>query len=313
MSNNKRNFEKEFITYERDIDLREDESMHIGNTKFSLMDSFLDQYQSSITPATSPAPTSEPTIQPEEPQEDIYITEVPFVMDEVKTSHEHLPLSLDEMTMMSKQLEIAIRTIIPLQEQAQRMLTPENDVRLPKGLRTTACYLKDVFYVFTATKSIIDLYVELGIEPLYQTVDECRLKTTTRCTINTFLAHAPTIQNGLDDVENAMVEGYDRPSANLRMRIIKAQAVITRSQAVQQAQALVQTIEAFPLENGSLRVLCLLEEKGDIDIMNSIDHTMEIAHHIQVPVAEAPTMMKAIINDDNKTVEAIVNRMIEQF
>jgi hypothetical protein len=40
---------------------------------------------------------------------------------------------------------------------------------------------------------------------------------------------------------------------------------------------------------------------------------MEIAHHIQVPVAEAPTMMKAIINDDNKTVEAIVNRMIEQF
>ena len=121
------------------------------------------------------------------------------------------------------------------------------------------------------------------------------------------------MQEGLDDIEKAMAEaeGYNRPSANLRMRIVKAQALNTQSLALQQAQALIKVIDAFPVENGALRLLCLIQEKGDKTVMDSIDHTMKIAEHIQVPVADAPAMLQAVQNNDQKAVDAIVNRMIQ--
>jgi hypothetical protein len=190
------------------------------------------------------------------------------------------------------------------------MVSEHNDIRLPKGLRSISIITARLTDVLIATKALVDLYLELGVEPLYQTVDDSRLKSTTSCTISTFQSHLPTIKVGLDDIEKIMEEGYDRPSANLRARIVKAQVKITHSQAIQQAKSLAQTMESFPIEYGSLKVLCLLAEKGDKEIMDSMDSALLSANHVQVPVSDAPSMLEAVKKNDQKAVDSIVRRML---
>ena len=308
MSKVDKNWEKDFSAFERDLDVPEEKGASTQNLDFSLleMDYSFPETSNEKKQATPNPVIILPQVSEEEPPA---VESVPITYDE-PPRHVFPPLTGDDMTKLATRLEKAIETAIPIRDQAEHMIKDHADIRLPKGLRTTSSLLCDVINVLIATKALIDLYLELGVEPLYQSVDDNRLKTTTANTISTLMAHVPTIKEGLDDVESKMSEGYDRPSANLRIRIIKAQALATQSLAIQQAQALAQTIEAFPLENGALRVLCLLQEKGNQAMMNSMDRTMEIAEHVQVPVADAPAMLEAVRNNDQKAVDAIISKKL---
>lgn len=306
MSQNNKDIEKQFSAFERDLSSIDDVKTSNEDMDFSHLKMDFDVPEDQEQDQEEQQELPEPSIELSEEQvEDTPIVEEPSVITEQPPLPVHPPLSGDDMTKLANQLEKTINAAIPLRDQIQHMIADHDDIRLPKGLRATSTLLSDLTNVFIATKALIDLYLELGVEPLYQTVDDTRLKTTTTNATRTFMAHVPTMQEGLDDVESKMNEGYDRPSANLRIRIVKAQAKMTQSLAIQQAQALAQTIEAFPLENGALRVLCLLQEKGDQMMMTSMDRTMEIAGHVQVPVADAPAMLEAVRNNDQKAVDAI--------
>ena len=308
MSKVEKKWENDFSVYERDLDVPEEKGATTEDLDFSHLETNLGMPEISIeeTQATSNPEINLPSISEEEPPS---AEPTPFIYEEPSRPI-HPPLTGDDMTKMAARLEKAIDTAIPIRDQAQRMIKDHDKIRLPKGLRTTSKLLCDIVNVLIATKALINLYLEFGVEPLYQSVDDNRLKTTTANTISTLMAHVPTIKEGLDDVESKMNEGYDRPSANLRIRIIKAQALTTQSLAIQQAQALAQTIEAFPLENGALRILCFLQEKGNQAIMNSMDKSMEIAEHVQVSVADSPAMLEAVRNNDQKAVDAIIRKKL---
>ena len=306
-----KDLEKQFSAFNRDLSSIDDVGTSNEEMDFSHLKMDFDVPENHEEKQVEQQELSEPSVElPEEQAEEPPIVEEPHIIIEKPPRPVHLPLSSDDMTKLTDQLEKAINAAIPLRGQIQRMIGGHNDIRLPKGLRTTSTLIRDLTAVFIATTVLIDLYLEIGVEPLYQTVDDTRLKTTTTNATRTFMAHVPTMQEGLDDVESKMNEGYDRPSANLRIRIVKGQAKICQALAIQQAQALAQTIEAFPLENGALRVLCLLQEKGDQTMMNSMDKAMEIAEHVQVPVADAPAMLEAVRNNDQKAVEAIVRKKL---
>ncbi|MCR4915195.1 MAG: hypothetical protein K6A96_05535 [Prevotella sp.] len=308
MSKLDKNWEKDFSVFERDLDVPEGKGAAADDLDFSHLEMDFSLPETSVEETQA---KSDPVIiLPQVPEEEPPAVEPTPVIIEEPQRRVFPPLTGDDMTKLATRLEKAIETAIPMRDQAQRMIKDHANIRLPKGLRTTSSLLCDIVHVLIATKALINLYLELGVEPLYQSVDDHRLKTTTANTISTLLAHVPTMQEGLDDVESKMNEGYDRPSANLRIRIIKAQALTTQSLAIQQAQALAQTIEAFPLENGALRVLCLLQEKGNQEVMNSMDRTMEIAGHVQVPVADAPVMLEAVRNNDQKAVDAIIRKKL---
>jgi hypothetical protein len=307
-----KDLEKQYSAFDRDLSTLEDvgtsnEDMDFSHTK---MDYNLPENheEEQVEQQKLPKPSIE---LPEEQGKNSPVVEELPTINEEPPRPVHPPLTGDDMKKLADQLEKAINGAIPLLNQTQRMIADHDDIRLPKGLRTTSTLLSDLADVFIATKALIDLYLELGVEPLYQTVDDTHLKTVTTNATRTFLAHVPTMQEGLDDVEKAMKEGYDRPSANLRIRIVKGQAKICQTLVIHQAQALAQTIEAFPLENGALRVLCLLQEKDDIVMMNSMDKTMEIAEHIQVPVVDAPAMLEAVRNNDQKAVDAIIHKKLQ--
>ena len=307
MSQYDKDLEKQFAAFDRDISINETRGTSTEEMDFSQLKMDFELLEH---------PIEEQEELPDPPKEMLGVpTEDPPIVEPSVTTEEparpiHPPLNGDDMTKLADQLEKAISSAIPLRDQAERMISDHDDIRLPKGLRTTSTLLSGLTDVFIATKSLIDLYIEMGVEPLYQTVDDSRLKTTTTNAIRTFLAHVPTIQEGLDDVEKAMEEGYDRPSANLRIRIVKGQAKICQTLAIQQVQALALTIESFPLENGALRIFCLLQEKGNQAIMNSMDRAMEIAEHVQVPVADAPAMLEAVRNNDQKAVDAIIRKKL---
>ena len=44
---------------------------------------------------------------------------------------------------------------------------------------------------------------------------------------------------------------------------------------------------------------------------HAIDHALRLGEAVQVPVADAPAMLQAVQNNDQKAVDAIVNRMIQ--
>ena len=209
---------------------------------------------------------------------------------------------------MAAQVEESLTSIIPLRNQAQQMLKAESDTRLPKGLRTIARNLNELTDLFIATKAIVKLYMEMGVEPLYQSIDDSKLKSSTSNTSRALLSHLETMQEGLNDIEGMM---GDRPAANLRARIVKAQTVMLQTHGKIQAQAVAQTIDMFPLKYGALRLLCRIEEKGDKEVMQAMDSTLRQADVVQIPVADAPAMLQAVQNNDQKAVDAIVNRMIQ--
>ena len=311
MGNDNKSWDKEFAAYERDLDIPTSPSAPTEELDFSYSD--IDFDQSKPQPAApEPEPEPEPAASEPSVEEPPAVNPGPVVNEE-KPRRVFPPLTANDMTRLQTRLDEAIVAVTPLRDQTQRMVNGHDGIRLPKGLRTTAKLLSETTSVLIATKAIIDLFLELSVEPLYQSVDDCGLKTATGNATSTIMSHVPTMQEGLDDIEKAMAEaeGYNRPSANLRMRIVKAQALNTQSLALQQAQALIKVIDAFPVENGALRLLCLIQEKGDKTVMDSIDHTMKIAEHIQVPVADAPAMLQAVQNNDQKAVDAIVNRMIQ--
>lgn len=311
MIQSNKDIEKQFSAFDRDLSSIDDVGMSSEDMDFSHLKMDFDVPEDHEKEQVEQQELIEPSTElSEEQTEEPPVSEEPSIITEEPPRPVHPPLSGDDMTKLTDQLEKVINVAIPLRDQTLRMIADHDDIRLPKGLRTTSTLLGDLTDVFIATKALIDLYLELGVEPLYQTVDDTRLKTTTTNATRTFMAHVPTMQEGLDDVEKTMKEGYDRPSASLRIRFVKAQAKMTQSLAIQQAQALAQTIEAFPLENGALRVLCLLQEKGDQAMMNSIDRTMEIAGHVQVPVADAPVMLEAVRNDDQKAVDTIIRKKL---
>ena len=305
-----KNWEKEFSIFERDLDVSEKQGISIENLDSSLLEKNWNLPKKN-TEEIKTTPNQEICLTEVVPEELLAVEPSPVIHEEL-SRHEHPPLNSDDMTKLATRLEQGILATIPLRDQTLRMATNYNAIRLPKGLRTTACILDDLVDVLIATKTIINLYLQLGVEQLYQGIEDYGLKTSTTNTVNTLMNHIPSIQEGLNDVERSMDEGYDRPSANLRMRIVKGQSKIILNYFYKQAKALAQTIEAFPLENGVLKVLCLLEEKGDQAMMNSIDRTMEIAEHVQVPVADAPAMLEAVRNNDQKAVDAIIARMIQK-
>lgn len=315
MNNSDQDWDRKFSEYERDFDSLPAETVPADDFDFSEFNSNQEipanpPEQASTVVEEEPLQQLSDNEQPEElPEEQ---PEVPEVKTHETTPHKQRPMSTYDMVQLLMKVRETKEQILPLRDQTQRMVTMQGDnIRLPKGLRSTASMLNDITDVFIATEALIYLYLGLRVTPLYQSVDDNKLKTTSTNTMRTLKAHVSTMQEGLNDVESVMAEGYDRPSANLRIRIVKAQAKTAHGMATQQAQALAQTIDHFPLEYGALKLLCLIEEKGDKTVMDSIDHTMKIAEHVQVPVADAPAMLQAVEANDQKAVDAIVKRMIQ--
>lgn len=307
MSQKDKELEKHFAAYERDLPINEPAPSSDDDMDFSGMDVELPE-ESEPEQQEQPEP---PVAIPEEPVEEPTVAEEPPVIVEAPPRIVHPPLNTDDMTLLSKKLGEAIDAITPLHDQTLRMVKDHDDIRLPKGLRTTATNIHDVSDILVATKALVDIYLEMGVEPLYQSLDDSSLKTLARNTTNTLLAHIPTMQEGLNDVETAMNEGYDRPSANLRIRIVKAQTKVVKANAIEQAKALVQTTEAFPLEYGSLRLLCLFCEKGDDEVNMAIDNALRLGEAIQVPVSDAPAMLQAVETNDQQAVNKILKQMVD--
>ncbi len=310
MNNEQKSWERQFSSFERDIDVNEElvYPKDIPDTSFLDKDfdipAISDVAPQPVQPIAESAPPTEPATEAS-PAEPVTITR------EEPPRHEAAPFTAEGMAKLVEKMEKGISAVIPLRDQTQRMIAEHDDIRLPKGLRTTAKMLSELTDVLIASKAVVSLFLELDVEPLYQSIEDCRLKSTANSTISTFTSHVPTMQEGLNDIEQAMAEGYDRPSANLRMRIVKAQAQMTQSLALQQAQALAKVIESFPLENGALRLLCLIKEKGEKAVMGSIDRTMELAEQVEVYVEYAPAMLAAVQKSDQKAVDAIVRKMLD--
>lgn len=220
-------------------------------------------------------------------------------------------LGKEDVEQMIAQQEENTNNVNTLLEMVRRMADPDNSKRKPKGLIVTLQQLEKVTCVFKATKALLELYVEMDAPPLYETLDNCGLSTAATNAQRQLVAHMPTMHEGFKSIEAMMNDYFDRPAANLRMRIIKGQAFVILAETTNQAKALAQVIESFPIENGSLLPQCLIAEKGDYDNMTAFDSTLLLAETIQVLTKDALTMVEAIKKNDTKTISTLQKNLVE--
>lgn len=220
-------------------------------------------------------------------------------------------LSKEDIEQMIVLQEENVNDANTLLEKVMRMSDSNNGKRKPKGLIITKQQLEKVACVFKATKALLELYVEMDIPLLYESLDECNICSLATNTQRQLKAHMPTMQEGLDGIEAMMDENFDRPAANLRMRIIKGQTSVILSEATNQAKALAQAMESFPMENGSLLLQCLIAEKGDDDNMTALDNTLMIAETAQVLTKDASAMVEALKKNDMNTICSLQKNLID--
>lgn len=221
------------------------------------------------------------------------------------------PLTKEDLELMAKQQEAAATIAAELLQQARQIIDNAEGKRLPRGLRAIATHLSDTRSVLTATKALVETYIKIDVQPLFQTIKKNRLKTTATVTANTLNSHADTMREGFADLTAMMAETDDRPSLNLRTRIIKGQTTAINNFAVEQAKAFYDTANAFPLQGEALLLLCLLGEEHDEDTQTAIDDTLRLTDAPLPLTADAPEMRKAIQRKDERAISSLVKKTAE--
>ena len=229
-----------------------------------------------------------------------------------KTLSDAKPLTKEDLQIMATQQEVSASTAAELLKQACQIMKNAAGKRMPKGLRTIAALIRDIHSISTATKALITTYLTIGVEPLFQTVKQNRLKSMATVTANTLNSHADTMREGFTDLTTMMTESNDRPSLNLRTRIIKGQVTAIYTFAQEQSKTFLDTLNAFPLKDGALLLLALLCSEHDDNVQIAIDDCLRVAEAPLPLCADALTMLKAIQKKEERTICSLIRKTAEE-
>ena len=265
------------------------------------------------TPITEASAPKQPT--PDTPIDDDDIEVTPWWLDErisIKDTPNAKPLTKEDLELMATQQESAANTATELLQQTHQIMKNASGKRMPRGLRTIAILLRDICSILTATKALIDTYINIGVEPLFQTIKQNRLKSAAAITVNTLNAHAGTMCEGFTELTTMMTETNDRPSLNLRTCIIKGQVTAIYTFAQEQSKTFLDTLNAFPLKDGALLLLALLCSEHDDNVQIAIDDCLRVAEAPLPLCADALTMLKAIQKKEERTICSLIRKTAEE-
>ena len=223
----------------------------------------------------------------------------PFTREELEK------LSADEQGFEGaiNQLCDRIRQLIPLCGECQ----------LPKGVHTTIKGLVEVSDTVVATRSLADFYLESVDEQRFVVFKETGLASDAQHAVEFFNRQEAENEKVLDELEDLIKQGEERVVLNLRMRVIKENVLILRRRVKLQAEAYSKAIDLYSPDKGSLVLLERFAEKGDREVMNSIDNTLNLADTGMVLVEDAPAMLVALDRDDTDTIIRLQQKLIDHF
>ncbi len=179
--------------------------------------------------------------------------------------------------------------------------------RLPKGIRISIHRLKEVEDILRAVKTILETFTTMDFTKALQTMEQNKLLSFCKMASKNLKDEDDNMVSKFTELKEAI--GSDNPEARTKAREMKLMVLSVHSEAEKIGKSFVNTLFDYPDENEELAVFSVIADKG-IDATH-IDRAFMALGERAVHVADAPAMIKARKEKDNKTMIEILERIIE--
>ena len=181
--------------------------------------------------------------------------------------------------------------------------------QLPKGIRISIHRLHETMNVFKAFKTIIETVVEEETSEILMALEENKVPSCCNRTADSLMRHNDNMMEMINRLKED-IESED-PNARSKARELKQKVLSIHSDTVTMAETLTQFIFAYPDKHGELSLFSRIAAKEDTEKMEQIDHAIMVTDQFVVSVADAPTMIKALEEEDKEAMNVILGRMID--
>lgn len=268
-------------------------------------------------PSEAPAPAEPPT-----PVETPATTETP---EEVNTPPETAPTppeapkperktmtreALEKMANQQGECHKIVRTWL---DRFQQMLSLCEEKQLPKGIRAILNQWGHVSDTAQSTKALVDYLLETNEEQKYCTLEESKLRQHASSTYKMVLSYQADLEAALDQFEERIKQHEDRHILNLSTQAIKKVTTLLESHAKQQAKACSEALDAYSPAQGALIMMARFANRGDCEVMNSIDNTLNLAGTDFVLTEDAPAMLEALAHNDTDAIVRLQQKLIDHL
>lgn len=181
--------------------------------------------------------------------------------------------------------------------------------RLPKGIRISIHRLKEVEDILRAVKTILETFTTMDFTKALQTMEQNKLLSFCKLASKNLKDEDDKMISKLNDLKEAINSAAS--DVRTRAREMKKMVLSFHSDVEKLGQSFVNTLFDYPDENEELAVFSVIADKG-IDATH-IDRAFMALGEWAVHVADAPAMIKAMKEKDNKTMTVILERMMEDW
>ena len=240
-----------------------------------------------------------------------YVSTEGNTVDDDANRHVIKPITFEELELMASQQMLSYEVTENLRDKTIQLASICGEYQLPKGTRAFIRRLESFGAVALATKALAAYCMELNDERLLQSIQESKLQRLSNKAYELIQNHLVGIQENLDEIENLIREGEDRPLLNTYMRDIKGQTSRIFVDVEKQAKAFAKAITMYAPDKSSLPLLKVFAERNDKKVVASIDRTLSIVGTSVVLVDDAPAMLNALERNDTDTMIGLQKKLID--
>lgn len=221
-----------------------------------------------------------------------------------------LPLSPQELQMAADDIDKHTKSL-------QKLVQPLNDAiagssrKLPKGIRSAARRIEEYTEAYRIARTLFIYIAATDSDTVLGAVKEAKLLNAVKTAERNGGRTEKTLKATIKDLLQAIDDGNDEDAAIARQ--LKQQAMRLDTPAEKLTDALCDFILNYPDENGELAFFSIIAENADDEDMQRIDTMMRSKDKAVVAVADAPAMIEAMKTGDDKTIQDILGRMIDNM
>ena len=183
----------------------------------------------------------------------------------------------------------------------------------PKHVGAITSHFIHLLNVARATKALAEYYIETDETLKFQTLEDTKLMLFSKNTSMMIQSYDSDLEAVLGGLEERIKQGESRHLLNLGTQAVKAVTGYLDGFAEKQAKAFSEALDAYSPAQGSLVMLERFANRGNQEVMASIDHALNLAGTDMVLTEDAPAMLEALEHNDTDTMIRLQQKLIDHL
>lgn len=184
-----------------------------------------------------------------------------------------------------------------------------SNTRKPRGVRSTLPRIERLNCVLQATKAIADIFA-IGTQASLNAFDKGKILKAYKmknCQIENLFKK---FDAKTDEMLQALADENDDEADSAARELHKLGLSLDYTSETF-ADAIRESTHYFPEENEQLQLFSYLNMLEDSEMIERIDRTMRLTGYVEVAVADAPLLMKAMRSNDKQSISSIFQSAFE--